>query len=69
MTMTNAVTQPAADEFAGRLGLRVKEFSRAYGIPMPTVWRRIRQGDINVVRIGAVAIITRAELQRLGLIS
>jgi hypothetical protein len=57
------------DEFSNRLGLRLKEFSRAYGISLPTVWRRVKAGDIGVVKVGDVPIITRAELQRLGLIA
>jgi hypothetical protein len=65
----NAAAQPLSLDLSNRLGLRVKEFSRAYGLSVPTVWRRIQSGDINVVHVGSVPIITRDELQRLGLIT
>ena len=51
-----------------RLGLRLKEFAHAFGISMPTVWRRIKAGDIHVTYIGRSPIITHAEMRRLGLI-
>jgi hypothetical protein len=62
----NRAAQPLTFDLSNRLGLRVQEFSRAYGLSVPTVWRRIQSGDINVVHVGSVPIITRTELQRLG---
>lgn len=51
-----------------RLGLRLDEFCALTGMSKATLWRRIRCGDVRVVRIGALPLITHAELVRLGLI-
>jgi hypothetical protein len=52
-----------------RLGLRLIEFSQAVGISLPTLWRRVKAGDIKVTYVGQIPIITRHELARLGLIN
>jgi predicted DNA-binding transcriptional regulator AlpA len=52
-----------------RLGLRLSEFSRATGMSLPTIYRRIRAGDIRVTHIGDMPLITQPELVRLGLIA
>jgi predicted DNA-binding transcriptional regulator AlpA len=52
-----------------RLGLRLGEFSRATGMSLPTIYRRIRAGDIRITYIGGMPLITQPELVRLGLIA
>jgi predicted DNA-binding transcriptional regulator AlpA len=52
-----------------RLGLRLGEFSRATGMSLPTIYRRIRAGDIRITYIGDMPFITQPELVRLGLIA
>lgn len=52
-----------------RLGLRLAEFAALTGMSMPTLWRRVKSGDVRIVRIGDMPIIPRAELIRLGLIA
>jgi transcriptional regulator of acetoin/glycerol metabolism len=61
------------EEFAtvtgGRLGWRVNEWVKLTGISRPTVWRQIRDGRLNVVDVGGITIVPRAEAVRLGLIA
>jgi hypothetical protein len=61
--------QTPSSRIEERLGLRLVEFSRAVGISLPTLWRRVRAGDIRVTYVGQIPIITRHELARLGLIN
>jgi hypothetical protein len=53
----------------GRLGWRVNEWVKLTGISRPTVWRQIRDGRLNVVDVGGITIVPRAEAVRLGLIA
>ncbi len=57
-----------SSNFSGQLGLRLDEFSKAFGVSLRTVFRRIQDGHLNVVHVGRTPIITRDELVRLGLI-
>jgi hypothetical protein len=52
-----------------RLGFRLAEFAAMCGISLPTLWRRIRDGDIKVVVVGGIKLIPRAEVVRLGLVT
>jgi hypothetical protein len=51
-----------------RLGYRLAEFAAMCGISLPTLWRRVREGDIKVVVVGGIKLIPRAEVVRLGLV-
>lgn len=53
----------------GRLGWRVNEWVALTGISRPTVWRQIRDGRLNVVDVGGITIVPRAEAVRLGLLA
>ncbi|MCA1503808.1 hypothetical protein [Bradyrhizobium sp. NBAIM02] len=52
-----------------RAALRLEEFSALVGLSKVTLWRRVRAGHLNVVYLGTVPLITRVEMQRLGLIA
>jgi|SRR5271166_4635287 len=52
-----------------RLGYRPAEFAALLGISYVTVWRRIKRGEITVVRIGGVQLVPRAFAIEQGLIS
>src|SRR5690242_9451739 len=51
-----------------RLGYRLQEFAAAIGISMPTLWRRVRAGQINVKEVAGIQLVTMSEAARLGLI-
>jgi hypothetical protein len=51
-----------------RLGFRLTEFAALIGISIPTLWRRVRAGEIRVIDLGGTKIIPRSEAVRLGLI-
>lgn len=51
-----------------QLSWRLQEFAAATGISLPTLWRRVKAGDVRVVKIGGVTLVPRSEAQRLGLI-
>ena len=50
-----------------QLSWRLTEFAAVVRISLPTLWRRIRAGDIRVVRLGGVVLVPRSEAIRLGL--
>jgi hypothetical protein len=50
-----------------QLSWRLPEFAAIVGISLPTLWRRIRAGDVRVVRLGGVVLVPRSEAVRLGL--
>ena len=50
-----------------QLSWRLPEFAAVVGISLPTLWRRIRAGDVRVVRLGGVVLVPRSEAVRLGL--
>lgn len=50
-----------------QISWRIPEFAAVVGISLPTLWRRIRAGDIRTVRLGGVTLIPRSEAVRIGL--
>lgn len=52
-----------------RLGYRPAEFAALCGVSYPTVWRRIKSGQIKTVVIGGVKVIPRAFAIECGLIT
>ena len=52
-----------------RLGFRTGEFARLCGVSVPTIWRQIRDGKIEVVSIGGVRLIPRSYAIKRGLIT
>ena len=52
-----------------RLGYRPAEFAALCGVSYPTVWRRIKRGEIKTVVIGGVKVIPRAFAIECGLIT
>jgi hypothetical protein len=52
-----------------RLGYRTSEFAYLCGISVPTLWRHIRDGKIEVVEIGGVKLIPRSFAIKRGLIT
>jgi predicted DNA-binding transcriptional regulator AlpA len=54
---------------AQRRALRRLEFCETFGISVASFDRRVRAGEIKVVKIGHATIITEDELRRLGLIA
>ena len=51
-----------------RLGWRIAEWISLTGTSRPTVWRQIKRGDLNIVRVGGIPIVPRSEAVRLGLL-
>jgi hypothetical protein len=62
---TEVVTIPMTQ----RLGFRTSEFARLCGVSVPTIWRHIRDGKIEVVEIGGVKLIPRSYAIKRGLIT
>jgi hypothetical protein len=52
-----------------RLGFRIPEFSALFGISRPTVWRGMKSGEIEYVKVNGVKIITREFAVRKRLIA
>lgn len=51
-----------------QLGWRMQEFAAVVGVSLPTLWRRVKAGDVRTVKIGGVTLVPRSEAARLGLI-
>src|SRR4051812_33478026 len=51
-----------------RLGYRPAEFAALTGLSYPTIWRRIKRGEIATVQIGGVKLVPRAFAVQCGLI-
>jgi hypothetical protein len=51
-----------------RPGWRLAEWIALTGTSRPTVWRQIKRGDLNIVRVGGIPIVPRSEAVRLGLV-
>ena len=52
-----------------RLGYRPAEFAALCGVSYPTIWRRIKRGEIKTAVIGGVRVVTRAYAIECGLIT
>jgi hypothetical protein len=52
-----------------RLGYRPAEFAALTGLSYPTIWRRIKSGQIKAVEIGGVKLVPRAFAIECGLIT
>ena len=51
-----------------RLAYRLNEAAQMLGISDTSIWRLVRDGAIKVTTVGTIKLITRDELQRLGLL-
>lgn len=65
--MTNQ-TMKISTTGGDRLGWRLAEWTALTGTSRPTVWRQIKRGDLNIVRVGGIPIVPRSEAVRLGLL-
>ena len=52
-----------------RLGFRISEWAAVTGISIPSAWRGIRSGEIEIIDINGIKLVPRAFAIRKGLIT
>ena len=64
-TESQAEAARESPDLRGRAALSVAEFARAIGVSTFSVHRRIKSGDLRVVRFGRRVLVLASELERL----